>query len=95
MAVRSLAVGADVDGAGVAVVAVAVAAAAATASSCGPVVAVVGHGGSPVAAAPPAACDALDERRLVGIDVPDLSSFAGVRAGTDDATLQTKRKTRG
>jgi hypothetical protein len=59
------------------------------------VAAVVGRSGSPVAVAPPAARDALDEHRLVGTDESDLSTFAGTRVGTDDATLQTKRRTRG
>jgi hypothetical protein len=38
--------------------------------------------GSLAATALSAAHDALDERRLVGTDVPDLSTLAGVRSGT-------------
>jgi hypothetical protein len=36
-----------------------------------------------------AALDALDERRLVGTDVPDLSTLAGTRSGTIGAALST------
>jgi hypothetical protein len=75
--------------------AAAVATAAAAVSCCDPAATVMGRGGFPVAAESPAACDALDERHLVSMDVFDLSTFAGARAGTDGVTLQTKRKTRG
>jgi hypothetical protein len=39
-----------------------------------------------------AALDALDERLLVGTDVPDLSTLAGARSGTIGATLSTRRQ---
>jgi hypothetical protein len=45
------------------------------------------RGGSLTAAALSAARDALDERRLVGMDVPDLSTLAGMRSGTVGAAL--------
>jgi hypothetical protein len=73
-------------------VAVVVAAAAAVASCCGPVATTALRGGSLVVTALPAAHGALDERRLVGTDASDLSALAGVRAGTDGATLRTGRQ---
>jgi hypothetical protein len=75
--------------------AAAVAAAAATVSRCGPAATIMGRDDSPVAAASPATRNTLDERRLVRMDVSNLSTFVGARAGTDDITLQMKRKTRG
>jgi hypothetical protein len=38
------------------------------------------------------ALDALDERRLVGTDVPDLSTIAGARSGTIGTALSTRRQ---
>jgi hypothetical protein len=84
---RTPVVGASVGGAIIA----AVVAAAAAASCCSPVAVVVPCGGTPVAAALQAARGALDERRLIGTDVSDLSALAGARAGTDDVTLPTKK----
>jgi hypothetical protein len=49
-----------------------------------------GHGGS-LAAAALSVLDALDERRLVGMDVPFLSTLAGARSGTIGAALQARR----
>jgi hypothetical protein len=40
-----------------------------------------------LAAAVLSALDTLDERRLVGTDVPDHSTLAGVRSGTIGAAL--------
>jgi hypothetical protein len=71
---RSPVVGASVGCTVVAVVATAVVAAAAATSYCGPVATAAPRGGSPVAAALPTACGALDERRLVSTDVSDLSA---------------------
>jgi hypothetical protein len=48
--------------------------------------------GSLAATALSAAHDALDERRLVGTDVPDLSTLAGARSGTIGAALSTRRQ---
>jgi hypothetical protein len=84
------AVGASAGGTFVAAVTAAVAVAAAAASCCSPVATAVQRGGSPVAAALPAARGALDERHIVGTNVSDLSALAGTRAGTVDATLRTK-----
>jgi hypothetical protein len=50
------------------------------------------RGGSLAAAVLLAACDALDERRLVGTDVPDLSALADTRSGTVGAALRTWRQ---
>jgi hypothetical protein len=53
-------------------------------------VAAVLHGPSLVAVAVlPAACSALDERRLVGTATSDLHTLAGARGGTVGATLRT------
>jgi hypothetical protein len=65
-----------------------VAAAADTASCCGLVATTLAHGGLPVAAALATTRVALDERRLVGTDVSDLSALAGARVGTVDVALQ-------
>jgi hypothetical protein len=43
-------------------------------------------------AAPTAARDALDERRLVGTTASVLSTLAGARGGTADATLRTRER---
>jgi hypothetical protein len=51
----------------------------------------VPRGGSPVAAVLPATRGALDERRLVGTDVSDLSALAGARAGTIGVTLRMRK----
>jgi hypothetical protein len=90
-AAQSPAVGADAGGAGIVAVTTAVAATANPAFCCGPVAMAVGRGGPPVATVPPAARGTLDERRLIGTDVTDLSALAGVRAGTDDVTLRMKK----
>jgi hypothetical protein len=74
-----------------AVVAGVVTTAAAVASCCGSMATATLRGGSPVVAALSVARDALDERRLVGTDVPDLSALAGARSGTVCATLRTRR----
>jgi hypothetical protein len=42
---------------------------------------------SPVAAALTAACDGLEEHRLVVTGAPNLSALAGARAGTIGVTL--------
>jgi hypothetical protein len=68
---------------------VAAAAAAATVvpSRCGLVATAVLHSGSLDAAVLATVCGALDERRLVGTDVSDLSTLAGARAGTVGVAL--------
>jgi hypothetical protein len=54
------------------------------ATSCrDPVASAAGRGGSLATAA----LSTLDVRRLVGMDVPDLSTLAGARSGTIGATL--------
>jgi hypothetical protein len=69
-------------------------------SDCSGSVAITASCGSVAAAAPlepllivvtvlPAARDALDERRLVGMAASDLNTLAGVRGGTVGATLRT------
>jgi hypothetical protein len=55
------------------------------------VVAAVSRDGSPIAAALAAVRGALAERRLVVTGVPDLSTLAGVRAGTIGVTLSTRK----
>jgi hypothetical protein len=49
------------------------------------------HGGSLAATALSDTCDALNERRLVGTDVPDLSTLAGARSRTVGAALRARR----
>jgi hypothetical protein len=57
---------------------------------CGSAVAAALREASLVAvAALPVTCGALDECRLVGMDVSALSAFAGARGGTVGATLRT------
>jgi hypothetical protein len=56
---------------------------------CDPVASAPPCGGSLAAAALFAALDTLDERRLVGTDVPDLSTLAGARSGTIGASLNS------
>jgi hypothetical protein len=51
----------------------------------------VSPGDSPITAVLVAARVALDECRLVSMDAPDLSAFAGARAGTIGVTLQTRK----
>jgi hypothetical protein len=92
MAARSPAVRAAVGNVDVAAVAAVVSAVADAASCCGPVATAVARGGSPVAAALPAARGALDDRRLVGTDVSNLRALAGARAGTTGATLRTRKR---
>jgi hypothetical protein len=54
------------------------------ATSCrDPVASAVGRGGSLATAA----LSALDERRLVGTEAPDLSTLAGARSGTNGTAL--------
>jgi hypothetical protein len=50
------------------------------------------RGGSLAAAALSSALDALDERHLVGTDVPNLSTLAGARLGTIGAALSTQKQ---
>jgi hypothetical protein len=50
------------------------------------------RGGSFAAAALSAALDIFDEHRLVGMDVPDLSTLVGARSGTIGAALSTRRQ---
>jgi hypothetical protein len=69
------------------VVAVVVTAAVAAASCRDPAAMSVLCGGSVAAVALPATRGALDERRLVGTDAPDLSTLAGASSGTVGATL--------
>jgi hypothetical protein len=63
----------------------------AAATCCGSVAVAASCGASLVAAAAalPAACGALDERRLVGTAASDLSTLADARGGKVGATLQT------
>jgi hypothetical protein len=89
MAARSPAKGAGAGDADVVVVAAAVAAAAA--SCCDHAATVVECRDLSIASVPPAARGALDERRLVGTDVSDLSTLACARAGTVGVTLRTKK----
>jgi hypothetical protein len=68
-------------------------AATVTATSCfNPAASAAPRGISLATAALSAALDALDERRLVGMDVPDLSTLAGARSGTIGAAQTTKRQ---
>jgi hypothetical protein len=90
-AARSPAVRAGDDDADVAVVAAVVAVVADATFCCSPVATGVARGGSPVTAALPAARGALNDRRLVGTDVSDLSALAGTRAGMTGATLRTRK----
>jgi hypothetical protein len=57
-------------------------------SRCNPVASAAPHGGSLTTAALSTARDTLDERLLVGTDVPDLSTLAAVRSGTVGAALR-------
>jgi hypothetical protein len=66
--------------------------AAAVVSRCGPTATAVGRGGCPVVTASPAARDALDERRLVGMDVSDLSAFAVREQGQTVSPCKRKGK---
>jgi porphobilinogen deaminase len=84
-------VGTGVGGTADAAVAAVVAAAIVATSCRDPVASAAPCGGSLATAALSAARDALDERRLVGTDVPDLSTLAGVRSGTVDAALRARR----
>jgi hypothetical protein len=77
--------------AGAAVTAIVVATTTAT-SYCDPAASAAPRGGSLAAAAPSAVLDTLDERRLIGTDVPDLSTLAGARSGTIGAALSTQRQ---
>jgi hypothetical protein len=61
-------------------------------SCCDPAALAAPLGGSLAVAALSTAFDALDERRLVGTDVPDLSTLAGARSGTIGAALSTRRQ---
>jgi hypothetical protein len=62
------------------------------ATSCrNPVASAAGRGGSPTTATL-SSLDALDERRLVGTDIPNLSTLAGVRSGMVGAALRTRRQ---
>jgi hypothetical protein len=74
------------------VVAATVAATAAANSYCDPAASTALRGGSLAATALSAALDALDERRLVGTDVPNLSTLAGARSGMIGAALSTRRQ---
>jgi hypothetical protein len=66
--------------------------AAAASSCCGLATAAVTRDGSPVAAALPAGCGALSERRLFFVGVLDLSAFAGARAGRSASPCQQEIK---
>jgi hypothetical protein len=68
------------------------AAVAAVSSCCDPVATAVSRGGTPFAAAHVAVRSALAEHRLVVVGVPDLSAFAGTRAGTIGVTLSTRKR---
>jgi hypothetical protein len=72
------------------VVVASTAAAAAVPSRCGLVATAVSRGGSPVATALATAHVALNDCRLVGMDVSDLSALAGARAGMVGMGLQTR-----
>jgi hypothetical protein len=67
-------------------VAAAVTATVAATSCRDPVASAAGRGGSPATDAL-SALDALDEHRLVGTDIPDLSTLAGARLGTIGTAL--------
>jgi hypothetical protein len=73
------------------VVTATVAATTAATSCCDPVASAAHRGGSLAAAALSSTCDALNERRLVGTDVPDLSTLAGARSTTVGAALRARR----
>jgi hypothetical protein len=73
-------------------IATTVAAAAAATSCCDPTASAAPCGGLLAAASLFATLNALDERRLVGMDVLDLSTLAGVRSGTIGANLSTRRQ---
>jgi hypothetical protein len=63
------------------------------ATSCrGLVASAAPRGGSLTTTSLSAALDTLNERRLVGTNVPDLSTLAGVRSGTIGAALSTRRQ---
>jgi hypothetical protein len=68
-----------------------VAATTADTSCSDPTASAAPRGGLLAAAALSAALDTLDEHRLVGTDVPDLSTLAGARSGTIGAALSTRR----
>jgi hypothetical protein len=90
MAARLPPAGVGTDGIVSAVVAVVVTSAA-TATSCrDPAATFVLRGGSIATIGLPATCGALDERRLVGTDAPDMSAMACASSGTVGATLRTK-----
>jgi hypothetical protein len=62
-------------------------------TSCGSAAAATLRGASLVTAVVlPVTRDALDERRLVGMDVSSLSALAGARGGTIGATLRTRNQ---
>jgi secreted protein with Ig-like and vWFA domain len=78
----------EIDGTVTAVVMTAVAAAT---TYCGSAAAAALREGSLVTVAVlPVTRGALDERRLVGMDVSALSAFAGARGGTVGATLRAR-----
>jgi hypothetical protein len=76
-------------GTAAAAVAATVAATATATSCCSPAASAAPRGGLLVAATHPAA---LDERRLVGTDVPELSTLVGARLGTIGAAMSTRRQ---
>jgi hypothetical protein len=87
-AARSPAVGTSTDDPDATAVAAAMTAVAAATSCGGSVAIATSRGDSLTAAALVTARGTLDERRLVGMDTPDLSALAGARAGMIDVTLQ-------
>jgi hypothetical protein len=86
----SPAVGTSADDTDATTVTVATDTATAVPSCCGLVATAVSRGGSPVAAVLAAAHGTLRERRLVVAGAPNLSVFAGARAGTRGVTLRTR-----
>jgi hypothetical protein len=91
MTARSPVVGTGAGGTTDTVVAAVVDAAAAAASCRDPVATAMPRGGPLITATLPAACGALDECRLVGMDASDLSTLAGARAGMVGTTQRTKK----
>jgi hypothetical protein len=80
-------VGTDIEGTVDAAVAATAAAATVVTSCRNPAPLSAPRGGSLAATTLSAALDALDERRLVGTDVPELSTLAGARSGMIGAAL--------
>jgi hypothetical protein len=85
-------VGTGIGGTAGATVAATVAATTVATSCRDPVASAAPRGGSLVVTALSAARDALDEHRLVGTDVPDLSTLVGARSRTVGAAQRAQRR---